>query len=326
MVKQGVPLLDKNSGLKEEGESKGVDVDTYQFALPENNSSPRINEHIRNNLSEAEMQSINREYYGREKYNNFKGLLDTKQLQEYFSGGSDEKIQDRLQASGDKLANIVILNLGTGSFLDLFSRHGAITVESVANSLSRDYAGIREILNMIQANNRKYGTNTQVYLCGAPRVLNTAVTDIFMNSQIKRIAEEYANVTYVSSIPRQPFYKSDDGKIIPDVHYNETEYLELLAKVEKNIVANYKLKDMLIDLDRELHTMSDTNDFNGEGYTIDDALELVDMLASKYANEFGSYNDFIKAAATYVKRIYPFELYRLSENRNMAKDINQLRK
>ena len=36
-------------------------------------------------------------------------------------------------------------------------------------------------------NNRLHNSNTQLYLCGASRILNTAVTDIFMNSKIKKL-------------------------------------------------------------------------------------------------------------------------------------------
>ena len=129
------------------------------------------------------------------------------EINKFFEGGSDKKIQDILFDRDKNNANIVILNLGTGSFLDVVTRHGSLSIPNIFHSVDRDVYGISSILELIQNNNRKNGSNTQIYLCGAPRIMNTAITDIFMDPKIKKVGKEYANVTYVPSFPRQAFYR-----------------------------------------------------------------------------------------------------------------------
>ena len=156
------------------------------------------------------------------------GLKD-KDIEDYYPEEPMEDIglRDIILKNNSNIANIVIYNGGTGSFLDNVTRNGK---HKLTTGIKRDFLFINSTLTTIQTYNRFLGTNTQVYLCGAPRILNTPITDIFINSNLKKLAKQYANVSYVSPIPRKVLYKQEQYGIFPDTHYNEKEYLELLKK------------------------------------------------------------------------------------------------
>ena len=253
-------------------------------------------------------------------------LLTEEEIDEFFSSGSDKRIQDIIFDTNKANANIVILNLGTGSFLNIVTRHGSLSIPNVFHSLDRDIYGINSILELIQNNNRKNNSNTQVYLCGAPRIVNTVITDIFMNSKIKKVGLGFANVTYVPSFPRQAFYKTSNGNIIPDAHYNQAEYYHFLAEIENKIIDNYLIRDFMIDLDRVLYQMSNDNDINGINYSKNDIKDVIDEIAKKYESKAGDYNYFISFIKSYIKYRYPFDFYRGSIDNNIAKDLNDMKK
>lgn len=223
-------------------------------------------------------------------------MLTEEEIESYFSSGSRRSIQDILRSSKPGEANIVILNLGTGSFLDIVTRHGSLTLPSIFGSIKRDVRGISEILEFIQHNNRKNHSHTQVYLCGAPRVMNTFVTDLALNSVIKKMGSEYANVTYVPSFPRQAFYKTSNGTILPDPHYNHAEYYHLLNEIEQNIINHFFVRDLLIDMDIILYQLSLENDLKGSNYGESDALDVIQEMAKKYQDRDGSYDYFLDLA------------------------------
>jgi len=325
MSEPGKLLLDRNLGLIEIGKKNGIIVKNNQLSRSENNNSLAVANWIRNNCTEQDCYNWNKEDYKRYiKREN--PLLTEEEIEMYFSNGKSEKIKDIILKSNPKEANIVILNLGTGSFLDVVTRHGSLTIPSVFGSLERDIRGISEILELIQNNNRENNSHTQVYLCGAPRIMNTVITDLFMNPSIRKISNEYANVTYVPSFPRQPFYKTPNGTIIADPHYNHAEYYHLLNNVEKSIIDSYLIKDLLIDMDTLLYKLSEENDIKGSNYNDSDALDIIKELAKKYEDKNGNYNYFIELAKVYIKNRYSFDFYRLSPQENLSNVIDKLKK
>lgn len=54
-----------------------------------------------------------------------------KSEKKYLSNGSNKKIQDVILKSKQEEVNIVILNLGTGSFLDILIRYGSLTIHNI---------------------------------------------------------------------------------------------------------------------------------------------------------------------------------------------------
>lgn len=321
----GKLLLDRNLGLIDFGKNKGLDVQTYQLSRSENNNSLAVSNWIIQNCCEKDSYNWNIADYER-AIKNGHPLLTDEQINQYFSNGSDKKIQEIIFDKDKTNANIVILNLGTGSFLDVVTRHGSLSIPNVFHSVDRDIYGINAILELIQNNNRQNGSNTQIYLCGAPRIMNTAITDIFMNPKIKKVGSEFANVTYVPSFPRQAFYKTPEGNIIPDPHYNQAEYYHFLAAIENKIIDNYLIRDLMIDLDRVLFQLSNDNDVNGTNYSKNDIKDVIDEIAKKYESKTGDYNYFIEFIKDYLKDRYPFDFYRVSPDNNLSKDLDNMKK
>lgn len=325
MSEPGRLLLDRNLGLIEIGQQNGIKVKTTQLSRSENNNSLAVANWIRNNCTEGDCHNWNKEDYKRAiKLGN--PLLTEEEIEMFFSNGNNEKIQDIILNSKIEEANIVILNLGTGSFLDILTRHGSLTIPNIFNSLQRDIMGISEILELIQNNNRKNNSHTQVYLCGAPRIMNTVITDLAMNPSIKKIGREYANVTYVPSFPRQAFYKTPNGTIIPDPHYNHAEYYHFLNDIEKKIINSYLVRDLMIDMDTILYKLSEENDIKGGNNNSSDALDIIKELAKKYEDKDGDYNYFLELAKTYIKSRYSFDFYRLSPEKNLGNRVDSLKK
>jgi len=325
MSEPGKLLLDRNLGLVDYGKKNGINVETYQLSRSENNNSLTVANWIIDNCCEKDSYNWNIADYER-WIKNGNTLLTKEEIIKYFEGGSDKKIQDVIFDSNKTNANIVILNLGTGSFLDVVTRHGSLSIPNIFHSLDRDIYGINSILELIQNNNRKNNSNTQVYLCGAPRIVNTAITDIFMNPKIRKVGSHYANVTYVPSFPRQAFYKTPNEDIIPDPHYNQAEYYHFLVEIENKIIDNYLIRDLMIDLDRVLYHISNDNDINGTNYSKNDIADVIDEIAKKYESKTGNYNYFIEFIKSYIKERYPFDFYRGYQEDNLSKDLEKMKR
>lgn len=318
-------LLDRNRELIEVGKSQGIDVKTTQLSRSENNNALFVAEWIRTNCCEKDSHIWNVEDYRRHAREG-NPLLTEEEMDEFFKNGKTEQIQDVIFDGNPTVANIVILNLGTGSFLDIVTRHGSLTLPTLFDSLNRDTRGISQILEFIQNNNRENGAHTQIFLCGAPRIVNTILTDLFMNPALMKMSEEYANVTYIPSFPRQAFYKTKSGLILPDPHYNQAEYYHLLNEIEQGIIQNYLLRDLIIDIDTILYRMSKENDINGANYKSSDALDVIKEIAKKYESKDGNYNDFLDLVSKYIKKRYPFDFYRLDTSANLGNKVHKLKK
>lgn len=325
MSEPGKLLLDRNLGLVDYGKNNGVDVQTYQLSRSENNNALAVSNWIIQNCCEKDSFEWNIADYER-AIKNGHPLLSKQEIDNYFAGGSVKKIQDILFDKDKTNANIVILNLGTGSFLDIITRHGSLSIPNIFYSVDRDIYGINSILELIQNNNRQNCSNTQIYLCGAPKIANTFLTDLFMNSKIKKVGSMFANVTYVPSFPRQAFYKTREGNIIPDPHYNHAEYYHFLAEIENKIIDNYLIRDLMIDLDRILYNMSKDNDINDANYSKNDIKDVINEIAKKYESKTGNYNYFIDFIKSYINNRYPFDYYRASSSDNIADDLDSMKK
>ena len=325
MSEPGELLLNKNAELINIGKSNDLAVEIYQLTRSENNNSLTVFNWIMDNCSERDTYKWNKEDYKR-AIKRGKPLLSEEEIDKIFIGGSNKRIQDVIFDCDKRNANIVILSLGTGSFIDMITRHGSISISNIINSVNRDVYGIRSILELIQNKNRKNGSNTQVYLCGAPRIMNTFLTDLFMNSKIKKVGREYANVTYVPSFPRQVFYKTINGNKIADLHYNLAEYYHFLMTIENKIIDNYFIRDLMIDLDRELFQICNDNDINGANYSKDNIKDIIDEYARKYESKTGNYNYFIEYIKPYIRIRYPFDFFSGSDSNNISKDLDRMKK
>ena len=93
MSEPGKLLLDRNLGLIDYGKNKGLDVQTYQLSRSENNNSLAVYNWIIQNCCERDSHNWNKVDYKR-AIENGNPLLTDEEINEFFSGGSDKKIQD----------------------------------------------------------------------------------------------------------------------------------------------------------------------------------------------------------------------------------------
>ena len=210
--------------------------------------------------------------------------------------------------------------------------------------MKRDLKSLEAILKYIHNQNRISGKNTQVYLCGAPNWLGIHLTDI-LNRKLKQIAKEYANVTYVDSVPSKFFYKKiRDDEItdaslaqsmlssipLPDPHYDEGEYLKFNNNIIEAINNNYVLKQALINIDRNLYRASlfiekeGKSEFREEEFQkqiIKTAIENEILLIEKSNIPSSSLSTIKKQIINYVINRFPYDFYYLGK-KNIKSVIN----
>ena len=309
------PLLDRNELLDVMSEDFGIDLYKYKFARSENNSDQNTLNYILNNYTEEEMNEMNRRDY--EKYSlSGNELLTKEKIDEYYGKdkASDVHIQDILFNTEDDAANIVVYNGCTGSFLDNVTRGGKHIYK---NGVKKDLAHIEAILSMIQNSNRENDSNTQVYLCGVPRLLNTGIQDHYMNKPIKEVTKRYAHTSYVDNFGRNIVYK---GNAKVDLHYDKNEYLKLTHLILKSIIRNYIIKDSLISIDRDLYKLNKEIEMsNRERKTKDDILSIISEYALYFADEDNDL-EFLTTVRDYLLERYCYDFFCLDKNA-IKKDV-----
>lgn len=326
MTSSNVPLLRRNDHLITLGRELGIKIHTFQFARSENNNAEQVFRWLSENKTVSEFNDENRRDY-LYHIKNGNDFLTKREIVRYYPEFVlyDVGTQDIIFAGGTTLANIVILNIGTGSFLDNWTRGGEHTPLA---GMERDRAYIRSILTAINEHNRASGTHTQVYLCGAPRILGGSpeflqglyerfglgLTNWFMNNPIKKITREFPNVTYVPNFSRKAFYYTDD-EFKYDIHYDEDEYLRLLNMVEQSVIHNYEQNSYLIYLDRYFAERSKQIEMSGERPdTRDEILSVVDGFADRYRSSGRNCEDFLNNASRMLLARYPYDYYFMDRN------------
>ena len=254
------PLLFRNEGIEKILSENSIDLKKYHFARAEDNNDEHIYSWLINNIKLGDICKLNRFDLKAMKATG----VDESNIDELYPLLDDTTIKGLVE--NVKESNVIIYNGATGSFLDNVTRGGK---HYFTEGVKRDCTSIEAFLKYIQEYNRYNCTNIQVYLCGAPSILKAS--DAFINTRLKKIAENYANVTYVENIPKKLLYKKENGGITPDTHYDEIEYLELNSKILETINENYSLKKMLIWIDREFYQL---NNFYQLGYTSKEEIDV----------------------------------------------------
>ena len=325
IVRTTKPLLLRNESLKEILNKHGVVVRTHHFARAQNNNDKRVNDWFKDNIKESEIHKMNRsDYASRETRNTSMGAngLNDELMDKYYPTemGFDPGLRDLIYNSGDDLANIVVYNGATGSFLDGVTRKGKLS-QKLTYGVKRDITGITETLDDILNNNRKNGTETQVYLCGVPNLLGIHVSGI-INRRLKKLAEKYPNVTYVEPVKAKMVNKklTEKGAETPfngiDIHYNEEEYMEFNNNITKAIWYNYAINRILIRLDRTMFKASTIVEFNHpEFHTGKYLAEKKDILFNMIEYELQDVKspfiklEALKAFKKYMKEVYAYDYY-----------------
>lgn len=313
------PLLHRDEAIESIMAEKGIAIKRYHFARYANNNDEHVYSWFVQNIREEEMYHLNRLDITR---NRVIGLT-TDLIEKYYPKNTSENLglREIILKNSSNLANIVIYNGATGSFLDNVTRNGK---HKLTMGIKRDCTSIESTLKAIQISNRFDKSNTQVYLCGAPRILNTPVTDIFINSRLEKIASNYANVTYISPIPRKILYQHPEYGISPDTHYNEEEYLTLLYKIMESISENYFLKKAMINIDREFFYTSKRIEA-GEKLDKDSIIEEeLNKWTTTLDSQGRDINLFLLSMKKYLLERQPYDFYYLG-NETIKKQINKVK-
>lgn len=314
------PLLYRDETIETIMATKNITLNRYHFARYANNNDEHIFSWLTKNISEKEMYNLNRIDIKHERVIGLTNEL----IEKYYPTNPKENLGLRniILQNNPNLANIVIYNGATGSFLDNITRNGK---HKLTSGIKRDCVSIESTLKTIQISNRTSGTNTQVYLCGAPKILNTPITDIYINNRLEKIASNYANVTYIPPISRKVIYKHPEYGISPDTHYNEEEYLTLLTKIIESINQKYLMNKAMIDIDREFFSTSYQIE---EGQKVDKDYIIEEKLSNwiTILDEQGlDINQFLSTLKKYLLERQPYDFYYLG-NKTIKKHVNQLKK
>lgn len=239
------PLLLRNENIENIVGGKGIILKRYNFSRPEDNNDEHIYSWLINDIPLNTISRLNR--FDIVQMNAIG--IDDKQVDEYYPLNDETTLKKLLNE--DDSSNIIVYNGATGSFLDNITRGGK---HFLTYGIKRDCTSIESFLKYIQEINREQNKNIQVYLCGAPKLLG--LSDTFINPKLKKISQNYANVTYVENFPKKFLYRLEEGKITPDLHYDDVEYLILNYMIIKEINDNYLINKIFIDIDRKLYLIN----------------------------------------------------------------------
>lgn len=309
------PLLKRNNTLKQCADNEDIDLELHQFSRGENNSDEHILNAFNKNKLESEFNKENRRDYEMYIKRN-DALLSPTEIDYYYPETleDDKGMEDVLFESEPDTANFVIYNGGTGSLLDNVTRRG----KYLLNGIPKDIGSIEAILSKIQFNNRENYGKTQVYLCGAPRIALPFSSSLAINTRLKKIADRYANVTYIPNFPRKIFYQKNGSPIpIPDPHYNENEYRHLLNETEKRMIENYIIKECIIEIDRVFNRTSqeiEMNHVDSKKYGKKFILDILDYYKAMVKKFDCDDNRFIYEVRDYLLERYPYDFYYLDYN------------
>lgn len=328
MMRTIKPLLLRNETINSVMNHNDIHLERHAFARAQNNSDEHLFEWLVTNTKESEINEMNRSDYDGGVTSMPISSLDYSKLDDFYPIDipNDKGLRDIVESKGIDLANIIIYNGCTGSFLDNITRGGKLS-QMLTYGINRDVTGLEAILKYIQSNNRKNGTNTQVYICGAPNFLGLNISGV-INRKLKSVSEKYANTTYVEPVKSKFFYKNiSTGKLGVDIHYDELEYDKLNNNILKSIIENYKLNKTMIDTDRKLCDMSSilelkTKDVVGNDAAIKDLLEFF-IEDSGY--EFDTDNEvlnYYKRCLKYLTEREPYDYFYLGK-KNIKEVTNE---
>jgi hypothetical protein len=205
-VRTAKPLLLRNETLEVILGEEGVDLEKHNFSRAQNNCDDHLLSWLVNNVKEADINAMNRNDYGTGPTSMSRHIgVDQTNIDNYYpeTVPNDKGIQDVIYEDEDDLANIVIYDGCTGTFLDNITRGGS---KNITAGFKKDVSSLEGILKIIQANNRGKGSNTQFYICGVPNFLGIGASNI-INSKLKELAEKYPCAVYVEPIKSKMFYQ-----------------------------------------------------------------------------------------------------------------------
>ena len=335
MVRSIKPLLLRNTTLSEVLSSQGIELDTHHFARAQNNSDEHVLEWLESNIKESEIHKMNRSDYSGEK-TSMAAHIQEEEIEEYYPVEMEQDIglKDAITENDENMANIVVYNGGTGSFLDGLTRHGSLK-QQFFHGIKRDIKNIESVLSVIQINNRLGKSNAQVYLCGAPDFLGIKLSSA-INRRLKKITQKYANVVYVEPVKAKMRYKQLDenenetNKKGIDIHYDENEYAAFNNNIISAINENFQTSKSLIELDRKFYAFNKEMELEKKEL-VDDHDKVGPIISNMIKNESYKIDNpkersiFLKRLKAYIKERFPYDFVYLGK-KEMLSPIDEERK
>ena len=339
MVRTIKPLLLRNESLEEELNKENIILERHHFARAQNNNDEHVFGWLISNIKESEIHQMNRSDYSGSASSMATKRLTKEQIDEYYPLNMKEDfgLADLIKEKKLDIANIVIYNGCTGSFLDAATRNGNLTQQLMAG-VNRDTTSFEAVLKYIQEQNRQYNSNTQVYVCGAPNFLGLRISEL-INRKIKKISENYANVSYVEPVKSKFFYKplqleeiTEETELTKlqqffkeherqvDIHYDEEEYIEFNNNIMKAIKENYLINNSLINIDRDVYELNRTLEIKKPDLIVND--EVVQSVVYDIFNEEVSKmpssslaNQLTQRAGKYLTTRSPYDYFYVGKKR-----------
>ncbi len=307
------PLLERIEGLESKFDEIGVAVEKNNFSRPQNNDDSKIYSWLKNNVSQKEINEMNRIDYIEPESNLETTNLTLEQIYKYYpiEPESNRKIQEVFFETEKSVANIVIYNGGTGHLLNQMLRGGSIKNILDITDL-RDTHNLFGILKTIYDNNKNNGSRTQVLVCGMPNLLGLKITDI-LNHKMKKVSKYFPNVTYVNpQFCKYLVYNYNNKKYVLDPHYNPEEYTRFTTKIMNTLTENFVNKQSLMELDIFLSTFSKLIEFNRGSYTEEQITSTIINFVKSLKWE--KTKNFDKEICKYILDNFPDDYYHTGKN------------
>lgn len=290
------PFLERNIWLKDVLKKENIELKTYSFARPQDNNDEHIYRALVRNMKLSEINKKIQIDLSNHKRAMSRYHISDEDLQKYFSSNIKEDIglKDVIKINQYGLANIVIYNGLTGSFLDVLTHKGNLL--HAFKAFDRDLDNFKAFLKYVYLVN----PSTQVYVCGVPNILGIGLFRR-INNKAKKECFNYPNVTYVDSV-KTKFIYSKNGKYHVDIHYDDDEYLKMNVNIFNSIGSNYKKNMLFTEFDNALHRYQDNIDVS-----MDDLFISLHEITFIYKELFDMkvYKELVK----FYKLRYPFDYY-----------------
>ena len=285
------PLLLRNEDL-----IKKCDFDLHlrAYARAQDNNDEHIFNWLLNNVKQSDINKKVQLDFINEKGMPHDNIKSSDVLKYYPTDiSNDIGLHDLVLEKNENLANIIVYNGITGSFLDNITRKG---LHKGLYGFERDLVSFESSLKLIYLRN----PYTQVYVCGIPNIAGCGITNLVINSKIKKVCKMYPNCVYIDPAKQNLVYKKN-GNFVFDVHYSDDEYLELNKAILEAIIHNYVPVKALIEFDVSMKSYSDSAEYGDRS----DVTNVIDSVFSKYDLS----DEQLKRIGKYFKERYSYDFY-----------------
>lgn len=296
------PLLLRNKDLIKKC---NFDLNLRSYARAQDNNDEHVFEWLLNNIKQSDINKKVQLDFMHEKGMPHNNINKSDVIKYYPTDIKDDiGLRDLMMQRKEGLANIIIYNGATGSFLDNITRHG---MHKGLYGFKRDLVSLESSLKLIYLRN----PYTQVYVCGIPNIAGIGLTNIVINNKIEKICKNYPNCVYIDPAKQNLIYRKND-KIVFDVHYSDDEYLNLNKVILEAIIHNYFPVKASVDLDIAMKKYSDVAEYGAKP----NISEIMNNVFSKYHLS----SEQLKRMLKYFKERYPYDFY-YTPRREVIDDI-----